>query len=195
MTRAARAGSGHYRLGDVFLPPSLVSLVRLPLAACFPFAIHLPALAFALLVVAGFSDVLDGWLARRFGQVTPTGAAIDPITDKLFVITVAATLVVSGHLALPQVLLLSMREIGELPLVLWFALSERARRTRAGQPSANVAGKAATVLQFAAVGAALLQAPYAEMAVILAAVGGAFAALSYWRRALRGRGGSPQSEE
>ena len=53
-----------------------------------------------MLVLAAVSDVLDGYIARRGGQVTPTGAALDPITDKLFVLTIAITLVVTGHLSL-----------------------------------------------------------------------------------------------
>jgi phosphatidylglycerophosphate synthase len=37
--------------------------------------------------------LLDGWYARKFGQVTATGAAIDPSTGKVFVLTVVGTLV------------------------------------------------------------------------------------------------------
>jgi cardiolipin synthase len=40
-------------------------------------------LAFATFVAAGLTDVLDGIIARRFGQKTRVGAALDPIADKL----------------------------------------------------------------------------------------------------------------
>jgi cardiolipin synthase len=175
---------GHYRLSDVFRAPGLISLSRIALAVCFPFVVGRPAVAFGVLVLAALSDVLDGFVARRLKLVTPTGAALDPVTDKVFVTTIAVTLVVTGHLTLFEIALLSTREIGELPLVIWYALSPRARRARAEKPSANVAGKLATVLQFGAVSFALLHEPLENLWIFATAVAGAFAALSYWRRAL-----------
>ncbi len=41
--------------------------------------------AFWLFLVAALSDVLDGWLARTLGQVTPFGRVVDPIVDKVMV--------------------------------------------------------------------------------------------------------------
>jgi len=176
---------GRYHARDLVRVPGLLSLARLPLAAAFPFVVGRPLLAFGVLLAAGLSDLLDGWYARRFNQVTATGAALDPVTDKLFVLTVAATLVATGQLTARAVLLLSTREVGELPLVLWLASSRAARRARAGQASANAAGKVATALQFASVAAILLGAPHAGLWVGTTAIAGAAAALSYWRRALR----------
>ncbi|MEQ8765219.1 MAG: CDP-alcohol phosphatidyltransferase family protein [Planctomycetota bacterium] len=40
-------------------------------------------LAFGLFVAAGVSDMIDGWVARHFGQVTPLGRVLDPLADKL----------------------------------------------------------------------------------------------------------------
>jgi CDP-diacylglycerol--glycerol-3-phosphate 3-phosphatidyltransferase/cardiolipin synthase len=143
-----------------------------------------PALAFAVLAFAGMSDVLDGWMARRYGLATATGAVLDPITDKLFVLTVALTLVFGGYLSVTDVLLLSVRELGELPLVAFFALSHRARKNRADHPKANVPGKLATTLQFIAVGWVLLRWPHSDRWIMATAIFGFFAALSYWRREL-----------
>jgi CDP-diacylglycerol--glycerol-3-phosphate 3-phosphatidyltransferase/cardiolipin synthase len=178
------AETGRYRARDLLGVPGLLSLLRIPLAASFPFVVGEPLVALAVLGAAGITDVLDGWYARRFGQVTATGCAVDPITDKLFVTTVACTLVVSGQLSIGAVVLLSTREIGELPLVLWFASSDRARGARAEQPAANVPGKVATILQFAAVSVALLDAPHETLWVAATAVAGAYAAYVYWKRAL-----------
>lgn len=41
--------------------------------------------ALGLMAVAGASDALDGWMARRFGWMSQFGAAMDPIADKLLV--------------------------------------------------------------------------------------------------------------
>jgi hypothetical protein len=81
-------------------------------------------------------------------------------------------------------LLLGTRDLGEVPLVIWCATSRRARRARTEQPSANVPGKVATATQFAAVLVVLWSPAHGRMAVYLAAVAGAVAAASYWRRAL-----------
>jgi CDP-diacylglycerol--glycerol-3-phosphate 3-phosphatidyltransferase len=43
-------------------------------------------IALGLFVLAAASDALDGWLARRSGNVGPRGALIDPLADKILVI-------------------------------------------------------------------------------------------------------------
>jgi CDP-diacylglycerol--glycerol-3-phosphate 3-phosphatidyltransferase/cardiolipin synthase len=178
------AQTGRYRARDLLSVPGLLSLLRIPLAVVFPFLVGKPLVAVAVLCIAGVTDVLDGWYARRFGQVTSTGCAIDPVTDKLFVVTVAFTLVATGHLSIGAVVLLSTREIGELPLVAWLALNHYARGARAEHPAANVPGKIATGLQFAAVSAALLHVPHRSLWVVATAVAGIYAAYTYWKRSL-----------
>jgi CDP-diacylglycerol--glycerol-3-phosphate 3-phosphatidyltransferase len=67
--------------------PNLLSLSRLPLAAvlfaCITWAVW-PA-ALAVLLVAVLTDWLDGWWARRYGQQSALGRALDPLTDKVLV--------------------------------------------------------------------------------------------------------------
>ncbi len=172
-----------YRARDLVRVPSLLSLARLPLAIAFPFATTAAA-GFAILVASGVTDVLDGWYARRYRQVTAMGAVLDPITDKLFVATVVVTFLVRAKLSWLALLLLGTRELGELPLVLWLALSHRARRARVEQPAANVPGKLATALQFGTVSAALFDAPYVWAWVAATAVMGTVAAVTYWRKFL-----------
>jgi CDP-diacylglycerol---glycerol-3-phosphate 3-phosphatidyltransferase len=176
---------GVYRARDLLRVPGLLSLLRVPLAAAFPIALQRPFAALAILGAAGLSDILDGWYARRFRQVTATGAAIDPITDKLFVLTVAITLVVGGRLSSIDVLLLSTREAAELPLVLWIVTSKRARSLRAAHPSANLPGKLATAFQFATATAALLRVSELHGMIVATALVGVFAAGTYWLRAVR----------
>ncbi len=175
----------HYRARDLLLPPGLLSLSRVPLAVGFALVVEHRVAALIVLGLAGLTDVLDGFIARRYGWVTPTGAAIDGLTDKLFVLTVAVTLMVSGHLSLGTIALLATREIAELPLVLWVALSKRARGTRAENPTANILGKVATVFQFAAVSWALFGGPFIDLWIGATAGAGAVAALGYWRRAFQ----------
>lgn len=54
--------------------------------------------ALALLVLAGLSDALDGFLARRYGWLTRLGAVLDPVADKLFVVSVFVVFGLKGGL-------------------------------------------------------------------------------------------------
>lgn len=175
---------GVYRARDLLLVPSLVSLARLPLAAAFPFVRDRPWVALGVLVVSGASDLFDGWWARRYGQATATGAVVDPITDKIFVLTVVVTLIHAGDLSPLSVVLLSTREIGELPLLVWLSVDRAARQKRKDHPKANMPGKVATALQFATVVAALFHSSWTGELIVVTAVAGAVAAVAYWVRAL-----------
>ncbi|HTJ82255.1 MAG TPA: CDP-alcohol phosphatidyltransferase family protein, partial [Polyangiaceae bacterium] len=88
-----------YSARDLLGVPSLLSLVRVPLAASFPFVVHAPWIALCVVAVAAASDVADGWWARHYHQTTPTGAVVDGITDKIFVVVVAISLFVAGKLS------------------------------------------------------------------------------------------------
>jgi cardiolipin synthase len=70
--------------------PNLITVIRILSIApiCWLLWIDSYQLAFLLLVIAGLSDALDGFLARRYGWLTKLGAVLDPIADKLFVVAV-----------------------------------------------------------------------------------------------------------
>lgn len=174
---------GAYRLKDALSLPSLISLLRVPLAGCF-LAVSDPWSRVAVLCASGLSDVVDGAIARRWGLATATGAAIDPATDKIFVTTVVVALVLDGSLPLWGVIPLALRDLAELPLVARFLISREARRRRADHPKANLGGKLATALQFVAVAAAMLHRPETALLLGLAGVVGAVAAVGYWRAEL-----------
>jgi cardiolipin synthase (CMP-forming) len=174
-----------YRARDLLLPANVLSLLRLPLAAVFPSASRA---ALAVLVAAAATDMLDGWLARRRGEATAVGAVVDPVADKVFALTVMTTLRRQGKLPGWGVAALLTREILEAPLVLWVFVSPEARRARRLEAQANIPGKIATVAQFGAVMAAVALPRAARRLLVLAAVAGAAAGASYWRRELRRRG-------
>jgi cardiolipin synthase (CMP-forming) len=56
--------------------------------------------ALVLMAVAGASDAVDGWLARRFDWVSRFGAALDPMADKILVGVLFIALTVQGRLPL-----------------------------------------------------------------------------------------------
>ncbi len=184
-----RSGSsaGQYSARHILQTPSLISLTRLVFAAVFPWASSAPASALIVLALAAVSDVVDGWVARRYGLVSATGAVVDGITDKVFALTVVVTLLQQGRAPWFTLALLGTREIGELPLVVWLAASRSARHARTVNAKANALGKAATVMQFVTVAAMLWGVSHWGLLLGATAAIGGVAAVSYWLREL-GRG-------
>lgn len=68
-------------------------------------------LCLTLYVIAAITDFLDGWVARKFDQVTALGRFLDPVADKIFVVTILLMLVavdrVAGLAVLPVIAILA----------------------------------------------------------------------------------------
>jgi cardiolipin synthase len=176
---------GQYAARDLVRVPGLLSLARVPLGLVFPLVVDRPMAAIGVLGLAAMTDVADGWYARRFHQETPTGRILDAITDKIFVMIVVGTMIASGVLSITEAFLLATREICELGLLAAWALVRRHRQRPAR--GANLLGKVATVMQFAAVAAILLGTPHRIGWLLPTAACGVLSGLSYalreWRTA------------
>ena len=168
------------RRADLFSVPGWLTLSRLGFAAWFPFLADSPGWALTVIAAAGLSDFLDGWYARRFHITSATGAILDPITDKAFATSVMVSLLVWAKLSVLEAVLLSIREIGELPLVVWLAWQPRARSMRATELGSNLLGKLTTALQFGALASALHVPSQLSWWTTATALAGAVAALAYW---------------
>lgn len=183
----AHAPPGFFSREELLLAPNVLSALRLPLAAVFPLAARSKRSALAVLALAGLTDVLDGLFARRSGQVTSTGALLDPIADKVFALSVVGTLFARGHIPRRWIPALLAREILEAPLLLW-GLAARPRAVReVTDVRSNAPGKAATVAQFAAVTAAIGAPALLPAALAAAAIAGTAAGVMYWRREVAAR--------
>ncbi|MBT7138433.1 MAG: CDP-alcohol phosphatidyltransferase family protein [Rhodospirillaceae bacterium] len=68
-------------------------------------------IAFWLFVAAGVSDAVDGFLAKRWNQVTEFGAYLDPVADKALLVSVFITLGVQGYLESWLVILVVFRDV------------------------------------------------------------------------------------
>lgn len=133
----------------VFLIPLCVLVFYLP----YSWSYSVTALIFAL---AGLTDWLDGYLARRLGQSTPFGAFLDPVADKLMVVIVLALLIERMEVwwfTLPAITIIG-REILISALREWMA--ELGKRTSVAV--SNV-GKFKTALQMISIFILLLAAP------------------------------------
>jgi CDP-diacylglycerol--glycerol-3-phosphate 3-phosphatidyltransferase len=137
--------------------------------------------AAALFIAFSLTDTLDGQLARRSGKVSDLGKFLDPLADKLFVLSVLIVLVQEGLVAAWVVVVIFSREL----------IITILRSVGAGQGRAFAAaplGKTKTVTQMSAVTLLILQRPYpllaplAGIAVAAAVVFTLWSGLDYlWR--------------
>jgi CDP-diacylglycerol--glycerol-3-phosphate 3-phosphatidyltransferase len=100
----------------------------------------------ALFTLAAITDAFDGWYARKYGQITPLGAFLDPVADKLMVCAALIVLLSLGRVDGFVALVIIGREIAVSALREWMA--------QIGA-SANVAvnwlGKLKTIMQMIAI--------------------------------------------
>lgn len=68
-------------------------------------------LAFIIMLVALFSDVVDGYIARRFHQETELGKLLDPLCDKISLIIILITLLVINSIPLWAVIIIALRDV------------------------------------------------------------------------------------
>lgn len=97
---------------QVLTLPNLLTLVRI---ALIPGIVILclkgnAAGCTLMLLASGVTDMLDGWIARRYNAVSDLGKIIDPVADKLTVTTLLAALIPSHPALLLPLVLLVIRE-------------------------------------------------------------------------------------
>jgi cardiolipin synthase len=129
--------------GRVLTAANAISFARLlgvPLFLFLLFAADAPGFAVAVLAVGGTTDWVDGWVARRFGQVSRLGELLDPAVDRLYIAATVVAFTVEGVVPLAFTLALIARELvmGLTLLVL--------RRNGFGPPQVHYLGKTATFL-------------------------------------------------
>ena len=107
-------------------------------------------ISLGIYALAWFTDVLDGYLARRNNWITEIGKILDPLADKLMQFVAVICLVITGRLSYPVVLVVFFKE---LLMTIGAALVVKKKKTVA--PS-NWFGKLATFILFVAVSGLIL---------------------------------------
>ena len=147
-----------------------------------------PGYVLSLMALAGVTDMLDGWLARRYKHHAGTpdlrdaGAWLDPLCDKVFIVSALAAVVWTARPPLWTLPLIASREILQVPMLGYLRMKGVLRRY---DFRASAVGKLATIAQFAAVAAILLRHPSALPLAWAAGLVGVAAAVYYFRRAAR----------
>jgi cardiolipin synthase len=97
----------------VLTAPNVITVVRL---LCLPLFLWLLLVAdertwaAVLLGVLGATDWVDGWVARRWSQVSELGKVLDPVADRLLLLAAGVALVVDGAVPLVVGVLVLVRE-------------------------------------------------------------------------------------
>ena len=92
--------------------PNLITLARIILVPVVVWAIASGQmrLAFLLFLAAAVSDAVDGFLAKRFGMKTELGAYLDPLADKVLIVSIYVTLGITAVIPLWVVILVVSRD-------------------------------------------------------------------------------------
>jgi len=86
-------------LDRIWTVPNVVTFIRL---ACIPlyvwllFGVKNQVASAGLLAALGATDWIDGYIARRFHQVSTLGKVLDPVADRLLVVTAVVTIMIHG---------------------------------------------------------------------------------------------------
>ena len=113
-----------------------------------------PQVAAILFALASLTDWLDGWLARARDETTPLGRFLDPVADKLLVVSALVLLVARGWAPALAAIVIIGREIAISALREWLAHHQ-------SRLAVSLLGKLKTVAQMAAITLLLWHEPVA----------------------------------
>jgi CDP-diacylglycerol--glycerol-3-phosphate 3-phosphatidyltransferase len=167
--------------GAVFTLPNSISLSRLVLALGFVL-VGGAWERVAIIVVAGVTDFMDGWLARHEKEETETGALIDPLADRIFVLVAISAYLIEGKFTAGEYFIFLARDIAT---AVGFLVAKIVPWLRPAVFRARMLGKVVTVLQLVALVAVLLTPEYTRPLVLGIGITSAAAIIDYtvalWR--------------
>lgn len=134
------------RRGTLNIPNMLTisRFVLIPVYLIIFFGGHIQ-IAFLILLAAGLTDILDGYIARTRGLVTPVGVMLDPLADKCMMIAVILSLLITEMIPWQAAAAIFIRDLG---MIMGSAFVHfRGKLT----VPANVMGKLTTVLYYLAI--------------------------------------------
>ncbi|WP_301170539.1 CDP-alcohol phosphatidyltransferase family protein [Brevibacillus nitrificans] len=125
--------------------PNLLTVFRLVLIPLYLYVFFSEApyhveIALGILILAGLTDILDGYIARKHKLVTTFGIMMDPLADKLMMMAVIASLFLTERISLWAALFFFARDIAMIVTGAVYHL--RGKKT----VPANTYGKLTTVL-------------------------------------------------
>jgi len=113
------------RVSTVWTIPNLLSVLRLLLVPVFLYLLLVTeqdVLAIVVLMVSGFTDYLDGKLARAWGQTSRVGELLDPVADRLYILATLVAFVIRDIIPWWLAAILIGRDVvlaAVIPLLRW----------------------------------------------------------------------------
>ncbi len=161
--------------------PNVITIVRMALMVVFVvlLARHADAWAITALAVAGLSDFLDGYLARRLGQMSDLGRMLDPVADRLLTVAVVVGLAWRDIIPWWLVAVLLVRDAVLATALLWLV------RRGLATPVVTFLGKSATAALYVSLPLAYLAFDRWDSVYTVALWGAAAGALAYWGSAVQ----------
>ena len=155
--------------------PNLISISRLALAAAFV-VFERTDVRIVLVMLALATDYFDGWFARRAHSATRTGALLDPIADRFFVLVGVSVFLFEGTITTLQYFIMISRD---LMTAVGFLVARAVPSLRGVAFRARFPGKLVTVLQLATFIAILISPPSAVPMILVVAVASLWAIADY----------------
>ncbi|NLB40681.1 MAG: CDP-alcohol phosphatidyltransferase family protein [Clostridiales bacterium] len=159
--------------------PNALTIARFFMVGVFPYLYfndgiaNNKAWAFAVFILAGVTDVLDGWIARRYNLITKWGKLMDPLADKLMLLMVLVCLAIDEVIPYWVIIIIAVKELTMI-LGAIFLLKEREVVVQA-----NIYGKLATVMFYFAVTALTFELSYAKYILFAALISTILALIQY----------------
>jgi len=169
--------------GALFTLPNTISLSRVVLALAFVLVSE-PWDRIALIAVAGFTDFMDGWLARHDRSESRAGALIDPLADRIFVFVAISTYLVEGQLTTSQYFIFLTRD---LATAAGFVVAKIIPTLRPAVFRARILGKIVTVVQLVTLAVIIVMPELTRLLVLTIGAISAASIVDYTIALWRGR--------
>lgn len=96
--------------------PNILTAIRLLLVPVFIVVFfsnipHAILISIIIFLFAGLTDVLDGYIARKYNMITKWGSVLDPLADKLMSLTVLLSLTIKGVIPIWVLVIIGIKEV------------------------------------------------------------------------------------
>ena len=142
--------------------PNVLTIIRFLLIPGFVYFFFSPAeygirIAIVIFVVAGLTDILDGYIARKYNIITRLGIVLDPLADKLMLLTVLISITLKNQIPLWIIVVVAIKEtlliLGAITLFNDHDIVVPANRF----------GKVSTIAFYIAILAVAFELPYSQL--------------------------------
>lgn len=142
--------------------PNALTIIRLLLIPGFAYYFFSPMkygvrIAVVIFVIAGLTDILDGFIARRYNLITRLGIVLDPLADKLMLLTVLISITIKNQIPFWIIVVVAAKEtllmLGAINLLNDHDIVVPANRV----------GKLSTVAFYIAILAVTFELPYSQV--------------------------------